>query len=83
MYDIEPGDPLRIQNKLSIYNVLVRKKTSETGQLQRVPNGDAPTLAAQYPKRPIAGCWTRRTRNGNENRKRQQSSRSLRHNGPI
>jgi len=54
MYDIEPGDPLRIQNKLSIYNVLVRKKTSETGQLQRVPNGDAPTLAAQYPKRPIA-----------------------------
>ena len=54
MYDIEPGDPLRIQNKLSIYNVLVIKKTSETGQLQRVPNGDAPTLAAQYPKRPIA-----------------------------
>jgi len=53
MYDIEPGDPLRIQNKLSIYNVLVIKKTSETGQLQRVPNGDAPTLAAQYPKRPI------------------------------
>jgi len=54
MYDIEPGDPLRIQNKLSIYNVLVIKKTSETGQLQRVLNGDAPTLAAQYPKRPIA-----------------------------
>ena len=78
MYDIEPGDPLRIQNKLSIYNVLVIKKTSETGQLQRVPNGDAPTLAAQYPKRPslTAGLGEAETEMRTENANSVTSSPS-------